>query len=123
MMVALGLLWLLPALPASAGWLDLPSVCLVNTMTRAEMPASEFGPSAMERFMVSGYRGSSGSCPLDVEDTLERQAKDQAADWLLGLRSELRFSEKRDGATHPLRRSFFLRASRKRVLAGFGLEW
>ncbi len=120
---ALGLAALLLAVPApaSARWFTIPGVCLVNTMTGQEMTLSEYG----SRAATSEFRASNGACPLGVEEGLKNEVKEQAMEWALGLRTELQLDAGKSASDSrkPVHRSFFLKASRKRILLGFGMQW
>ncbi len=118
----LGALALLSAIPAPtvAGWWTIPSVCLATPMMGQDLTLVDAGTQA-----VSQFGPSSGGCPFKAEEGLRREVQTQAMEWALGLRSELQLDAgtSASDARTRLHRSIILKASRKRILLGFSLEW
>lgn len=115
---------------AAAGDLWIPDLCV----------AQNFGGSG---FVVSDFRATSSGCSFQFEDALRGTVSTQVSQWLLGFKLDLSLlsklvetfgakSKTSEGlevrgaipsSTPSTRHSFFMKASRKRVLLGFTLEW
>jgi hypothetical protein len=121
----LAMLVLLTPRPAAAGWLDMPSICLVNTITTEPMTPAEQGMAALQQRTMLQYRRSNASCPFVAQDGLRNEVREQLVEWALGLKAELHLqpAHVRPERSSSLRHSFVLKLSRKRVMLGLEMEW
>ncbi len=130
-LTALALFLALPVPGHAAPMVRLDSCLAQNVMT--------------ESFMGSGFRSAGGACSFGFDDVVRGAVRTQISQWLLGFQLDVGFlsrlaemlrekdaqgieirSNNASGGssiTPPQHRSFFLKASRKRVLLGFTLEW
>jgi hypothetical protein len=124
-LASLALLLVLVPRPAAARWLDMPSICMVHTISTEPMTAAEQGMAALEQRHALQYRGSSAGCPFVAQDGVAKEVKEQLIEWALGLKAELPLqpapARAEQGST--VRHSFIFKLSRKKVMVGFEMEW